>query len=257
VANTTTGVHLPPKYKGPFQTVVKIIEEEGMKAPFKGLSPGLHRQFLFTGLRLGLYEPIKHLFYSGEPGQEPLAAKVGAAMTTSALGITIAQPSDVLKVRFQAHNSIMGERPYATAFHGYRRIFQEEGLFAGLYRGYGPNLIRNIAISSTEIVTYDTTKHAILKRGYEDGLPVHLASAITAGFAATCVGSPADVVGTRLMTLTNSPGLASFCLGIWKNEGPGAFYKGFIPNFARLASFNIVLWLSYEKIREVMGIPMH
>lgn len=112
-------------------------------------------------------------------------------------------------------------------------------------RRYGPNLIRNIAISSTEIVTYDTTKHAILKRGYEDGLLVHLASAITAGFAATCVGSPAgqqlcfwmlrqflarypvcecrrlrnspyttfllvtlrvchaDVVGTRLMTLTN------------------------------------------------------
>ena len=51
--------------------------------------------------------------------------------------------------------------------------------------------MRNIAISSTEIVCYDVTKHAILKRGVEDGLPVHLASAITAGFAATCVGSPA------------------------------------------------------------------
>jgi len=35
VANTTTGVHLPPKYKGPFQTVVTIMEEEGMQAPFK------------------------------------------------------------------------------------------------------------------------------------------------------------------------------------------------------------------------------
>ncbi len=31
------------------QTVVKIVSEEGFHAPFKGLVPGLHRQFLFTG----------------------------------------------------------------------------------------------------------------------------------------------------------------------------------------------------------------
>lgn len=152
---------------------------------------------------------------AGEPGNEPLAAKVGAAMLTSGIGITVAQPSDVLKVshvlaqrlqllrnfrrlaqgrmsvclselhitctfglrqvRFQAHNSITGERPYSTAFHGYRTIYREEGFIRGLYRGcapaaldtrsdlvkwqthktsscicrYGPNLIRNIAISST------------------------------------------------------------------------------------------------------------
>lgn len=35
----------------PVQTVVKIISEEGFHAPFKGLVPGLHRQFLFTGLQ--------------------------------------------------------------------------------------------------------------------------------------------------------------------------------------------------------------
>lgn len=33
--------------------------------PTQGLSPGLHRQFLFTGVRLGLYEPVKRLFYKG------------------------------------------------------------------------------------------------------------------------------------------------------------------------------------------------
>ena len=69
---------------------------------------------------------------------------------------------------------------------------------------YGPNLVRNIGISSTEIVCYDVTKHAILKRGVEDGLPVHLASAITAGFAATCVGSPAGELVSASM-----PGVAA------------------------------------------------
>ena len=44
-------------------------------------------------------------------------------------------------------------------------------------------------------------------------------------------------------------GLLSFCLDMAKNEGVASFYKGFIPNFARIGSFNIVLWLSYERIR--------
>ena len=44
-------------------------------------------------------------------------------------------------------------------------------------------------------------------------------------------------------------GLFSFCLDMAQNEGVASFYKGFIPNFARIGSFNIVLWLSYEKIR--------
>lgn len=43
--------------------------------------------------------------------------------------------------------------------------------------------------------------------------------------------------------------LPSFCMRMLREEGVSAFYKGFIPNFARIGSFNIVLWLSYEQIR--------
>lgn len=245
-----------PKYRGPFRTVLTIIREEGFLSPFKGLVPGLHRQFLFTGVRLGLYEPVKRLFYDGPASAEPLSGKVGAAIFTSAAGISVAQPSDVLKVRFQAHSDISGVRKYTGALSAYRRILAEEGLFAGLYRGFIPNLVRNVAISSTEIVTYDIAKHKLfLANGIEDGLPVHFGSAIIAGFAATAIGSPADVVGTRVMVATTQPNLVSFCVRILKDEGISAFYKGFVPNFARLASFNVVLWLSYEEIRKLMDVP--
>lgn len=245
-----------PKYRGPFSTVLTIVREEGFFSPFKGLVPGLHRQFLFTGVRLGLYEPVKRLFYNGPASGEPLSAKLGAAVLTSAAGISVAQPSDVLKVRFQAHSDITGPRKYSGAFTAYRRILADEGLLAGLYRGFIPNLVRNVAISSTEIVTYDIAKHKLfLANGFQDGLPVHFGSAIIAGFAATAVGSPADVVGTRVMVATTQPNLVSFCVRILKDEGIPAFYKGFVPNFARLASFNVVLWLSYEEIRKLMNIP--
>ena len=63
------------------------------------LCPGLHRQCLFGGLRIGLYEPVKRV-YMGErpPGDAPLYLKVAAGLTTGALAIAIASPTDLVKV---------------------------------------------------------------------------------------------------------------------------------------------------------------
>lgn len=47
-----------PKYRGMLGTVATIAREEGLAALWKGIVPGLHRQCLFGGLRIGLYEPV-------------------------------------------------------------------------------------------------------------------------------------------------------------------------------------------------------
>lgn len=48
-----------PKYKGMLGTVGTIAREEGLASLWKGIVPGLHRQCLFGGLRIGLYEPVR------------------------------------------------------------------------------------------------------------------------------------------------------------------------------------------------------
>lgn len=63
---------------------------------------GLHRQVLNGGLRIGLYDPVKRLFMgkgataSDVPG---LHIKIAAGMTTGALAILVASPTDLVKVR--------------------------------------------------------------------------------------------------------------------------------------------------------------
>lgn len=47
-----------PKYRGMLSTVATIAREEGVAALWKGIVPGLHRQCLFGGLRIGMYEPV-------------------------------------------------------------------------------------------------------------------------------------------------------------------------------------------------------
>lgn len=77
---------------------------------------------------------------------------------------------------------------------------------------------------------------------------------IIIGFCATLCASPVDVVKTRYMN--SAPGTyrgAIDCgLQTFMKEGPSAFYKGFLPSFSRLVSWNIVMWLTYEQAKRLV-----
>ena len=89
------------KYNGFMGTAKTIAAEEGVTALYNGLTAGLQRQVVFAGLRIGLYVPVRTLI-AGElkPGENPtLAVKILAAMATGTIGISIANPTDLVKVR--------------------------------------------------------------------------------------------------------------------------------------------------------------
>lgn len=83
--------------------VKTVIREEGVSSLFKGLTAGLQRQMVFASLRIGLYEPVRNL-YVGENHTGPISiwTRILAALTTGAFGIMVANPTDVVKIRFQA-----------------------------------------------------------------------------------------------------------------------------------------------------------
>lgn len=248
------------KYRGPLQTVLAIAREEGLAAPFKGWAPGIHRQVIFTGVRLGMYEKGKAMLAgSNDPeakAQLSLGKKIAVSLGTSGLGITLANPSDVVKVRYQAFQGASKvQREYSSVYQAYREIASTEGIWKGLYRGYSANLARNMIISATEITVYDQTKQVLLANGLPDQVGLHLGCGFVAGLSATCLGSPMDVVGTKMMV--NSDGrygssIGSVIVQMLRKEGIRSFYKGFWPNFARVGSFNVVLWTSYEQISKLV-----
>ncbi|MCD7471215.1 Mitochondrial uncoupling protein 2, partial [Datura stramonium] len=38
-----------------------------------------------------------------------------------------------------------------------------------------------------------------------------------------------------------------------KYEGPLSFYKGFLPNFFRLGSWNVIMFLTLEQVKSFFG----
>jgi len=250
-----------PLYKGLVGTVLTVARQEGPTALWKGIVPGLHRQCLFGGLRIGMYEPVRN-FYMGKDfkGDPPLIMKIAAGLTTGALAICVASPTDLVKVRMQSEGRLPPGtlKKYPSAMSAYSIIAKEEGI-AGLWKGLGPNVARNAIINAAELASYDQVKQTLLSVGMKDGVQTHLLSALGAGFIAVCVGSPVDVVKSRVMADKTGQftGVFNCFAKTFKNEGVGAFYKGFIPNFARLGSWNCVMFLTLEQMKKVVRPAGH
>lgn len=244
-----------PKYRGMFGTLSTIAREEGIASLWRGIVPGLHRQCLFGGLRIGLYEPVKNLYVGKDfVGDVPLYMKVLAALTTGALAITVASPTDLVKVRLQSEGKLPPGVPrrYSGAMNAYATIVRQEGVRA-LWTGLGPNVARNAIVNAAELASYDQVKQTLLKLpGFSDNVFTHLLSGLGAGFFAVCIGSPVDVVKSRMMGNSQAYKNTFDCfIKTLKHDGPLAFYKGFIPNFGRLGSWNVIMFLTLEQVKKL------
>lgn len=115
-----------------------------------------------------------------------------------------------------------------------------------------PNISRNVIVNVAEIVCYDIIKDLILASGYlRDGIPCHLTAATAAGLCTTMAASPVDVIKTRYMNSAAGEykGAIDCAIKTFVQEGSTAFYKGFVPSFSRLVSWNIVMWVTYEQMK--------
>lgn len=167
---------------------------------------------MFAGLRVGLYVPIRDMITGPmKEGQTPtLLQKCLAGLITGAIGITVASPTDLVKVKLQGQGVAMlkGEpRMYNGSIDCYKKIVAADGV-SGLWTGWGPNVVRNSVINAAELASYDQYKEMVLASGLlKDGIPCHLFCASMAGITACVFGSPVDVLKTRVMNA--APGMYS------------------------------------------------
>ncbi|XP_055081872.1 mitochondrial brown fat uncoupling protein 1-like isoform X2 [Periophthalmus magnuspinnatus] len=215
-----------------------------------------------------------------------VAVKIFSAGTAACVADLVTFPLDTAKVRLQIQGEFKStnvQKKYRGVFgtiftmvktEGPRSLYS--GLVAGLHRqmsfasvriglydsmkqfytrgsgGCLPNIARNSIVNCSELVTYDIIKELILKyKLMTDNMPCHFTAAFAAGFCTTIVASPVDVVKTRYMNSVPGQytGAINCALIMLLKEGTTAFYKGFMPSFLRLGSWNIVMFVSYEQIK--------
>jgi solute carrier family 25 uncoupling protein 8/9 len=100
-----------------------MLQNEGVGGFFKGLTPALLRQGVYSSIRVGIYEPIRD-FYVGGSAHPTYAQRVLSGGTAGAIGILLANPTELIKVRMQADRT--GTR-YSGVADAFRTIVKTEG----------------------------------------------------------------------------------------------------------------------------------
>ncbi|WZZ52587.1 hypothetical protein YC2023_052694 [Brassica napus] len=261
---------------------VTLPKYRGLLVPLQGKKAFAHYgKVLYRDCIVSASVEVKNLYVGKDHvGDVPLSKKILAGLTTGALGIIVANPTDLVKVRLQAEGKLAAGVPkrYTGALNAYSTIVRQvvimlswklrlcvsllkallqicliwlwqEGVRA-LWTGLGPNVARNAIINAAELASYDQVKQTILKiPGFTDNVVTHILSGLGAGFFAVCIGSPVDVVKSRMMGDSAYKNTIDCFVQTLQSDGPMAFYKGFIPNFGRLGSWNVIMFLTLEQVK--------
>ncbi|KAJ2861012.1 hypothetical protein GGI22_002564 [Coemansia erecta] len=236
--------------------VVKTIyTEQGVLGFYNGISAAVLRQMTYSMARFATYDMMKKKL-ALEDGSLPFYRMAFAGVVAGGVGGICGTPADIVLVRLQNDGSLPVEkrRNYKNAFDGLFRIAREEG-GKGLFKGAIPNVSRAMLMTGGQLCSYDAFKQLLLSTPYfNDGLPLHFSASFLAGFVATTITSPFDVVKTRIMNAgPASPykNLLQAMVVIVKEEGPLALYKGWTPSFVRMAPQTILTFIFLEQFRNI------
>jgi solute carrier family 25 protein 14/30 len=232
-----------------------IVKEEGARSLWKGMAPAAGRELSYSTLRFGLYAPIKALVHPGS-SPEPLWSKILAGGLAGGMGSAISNPFDLMKARMQAST----DTPPKSMSSVFREIVQKDGV-VGLWKGTSTTVSRAVILGSVKLASYDEIKGGLVKTGLDPkGLPIILASSVCTGLLVSAASAPADFARTRYMTSKNPDGSPTYKSGldvvrkVVSTEGPRALYRGFFPQWARIAPYSILQFVLWEKMCAAVGI---
>ncbi|KAI5289355.1 Mitochondrial dicarboxylate transporter [Ascosphaera aggregata] len=247
---------------GMLRTMVHIVKNHGVLALYSGLSASLLRQLTYSTARFGVYEDLKSRLKSSDPSAPPPStlSLVGIACVSGLVGGVVGNPADVVNVRMQRDAGMphSQRRNYKHAFNGLWRMCREEGL-RSLFRGVYPNSARAVLMTSSQLASYDAFKQVLLLRlGLPDNLSTHFLSSLAAGFVATTVCSPADVIKTKIMSAHpgeagggHGQGILTVIRHLFAQDGIRWMFRGWVPSFIRLGPHTIAMFLFLEQHRRI------
>ncbi|EDW76343.2 uncharacterized protein Dwil_GK14710 [Drosophila willistoni] len=251
-----------------YRQILNIIQKEKLWNLYAGFSAMAIRSFLFNSIRVVLYDVFRtQLIYVDEKtNQEVLTIPraLASGFVAGCIAQVIANPFDIVKVRMQMDGVRlrMGLEPRVQGVSHALRCIYEKGGLPNLWRGVGPSCLRACLMTAGDVGSYDISKRNFKYYfDLEEGLPLRFLSSMCAGFVASVLSNPADVIKSRIMNqVTDEKGQGlqyknslDCAMKLINQEGILSLYKGLIPCWLRLGPWSVLFWMSLEKLREWEG----
>ncbi|KAI9741304.1 MAG: Mitochondrial dicarboxylate transporter [Cirrosporium novae-zelandiae] len=234
------------------RTFFHVLKNNGFLGLYSGLSASILRQLTYSTTRFGVYEELKEMFSTAR-SQPSLPSLIAIASASGFLGGIAGNPADVLNVRMQHDASLPlnKRRNYKNAVDGLIRMTRDEG-WKSLFKGVGPNSMRAVLMTASQLASYDGFKQALLAHTpLEDNLTTHFTASFMAGFVATTACSPVDVIKTRVMSAHDEQGVIHLLKATYKKEGMTWIFRGWVPSFIRLGPHTIATFVFLEQHKKI------
>ena len=165
-----------------------------------GVTPAVYRQVVYTGFRLFIYENFRDCLKKNE--SFPIWQTILVGVSSGALAQFLASPTDLVKSIMQAEGKrkLEGHAPRIKSVNqAFVEIYKQGGL-KGLWRGCFVNVQRAALVNLGDLATYDFVKHYFMRHfGLKDDYKVHIIASVFSGLVAATLGTPADLIKTRIM----------------------------------------------------------
>ncbi|KAL5388584.1 hypothetical protein PMIN06_004281 [Paraphaeosphaeria minitans] len=229
-----------------------VAKTDGIMGLYRGLSAAQLRQLTYSMTRFGIYEALKDRVTTAETKPSFLTL-VAMASVSGFLGGVAGNPGDILNVRMQHDAALPLEqrRKYKHVFDGLIRTTREEGV-GRLWRGVWPNSSRAVLMTVGQLASYDGFKRVLLeKTPLQDNLTTHFTASFLAGFVATTICSPVDVIKTKVMGSTESKSMMKIITDTTRAEGLRWMFRGWVPSFIRMGPHTILTFVFLEQHKKI------
>jgi len=169
--------------------------------------------------------------------------------SAGAVSRTCTAPLDRLKVLLQVHGSTKNKLGIVS---GFKDLIKEGGC-KGLWRGNGVNVIKIAPETAMKFMAYEQMKKFIKSMKQTDNITAvdRFLAGSTAGAISQTVIYPMEVMKTRLALRRTGQysGIFDCACKLFKNEGLGVFYRGYIPNLIGIIPYAGIDLMVYETLK--------
>ncbi|RIA95142.1 mitochondrial carrier domain-containing protein [Glomus cerebriforme] len=236
------------------RTVKNIIENESISGLWKGTVPTILRNvpgsalyfFTLSEIRqlLSKHQKVKSQNFSNSslPVLSNRDNLIAGMVARGSIGL-IMMPITVIKVRYESNLY-----NYKSIWSAFTSILKHEGI-KGLFYGYGATAIRDSPYAGLYLLFYERWKLLITNSTAIASPIIHMTSAAIAGFSATTITHPFDMLKTRMQLKPQTyPNIWLGSLKILKEEGFIGFFNGLTLRLGRKTTQAVINWTIYEAL---------
>lgn len=222
-----------------------VLSKYGVFGMWRGVTAAVGRAVIGSGFYFLLLEEFKYL--SGSSNIMIMGLCSGLAKVSIT---TLCQPISVIKVRMESPTCQI----YSSLTNAITTIYYTEGT-KGFYKGLAPAVIKDVPYSTLGYAFYEKYVELFSALTYSDrrNPVVTFCAGVSAGFTATIITQPFDVIKTRIQLQKINGGryrnMTESVRTIYQEDGLEGFQRGLWPRIAkRFFSFPLV-WTLYEQIK--------